>query len=88
MSESDGMLELGGGGGGDGGPDGEGGDGGTGGGVGGVEGGVGAVGGAGLCPDPLPFLKKKIATATTTIIATIQIIKVIFFGNKNLLKRP
>ena len=76
MSESDGKLELDGGGG-------EGGARGTGGGGGGAEGGVGGIGFI-SCSDPLPFLKKKIATATTTIITNIQIIKLIYF--KNILK--
>ena len=61
-----------------------GGDGGAGGelGIGGEGGGLGAIGGAGetdsfSCFDSLPLFKKKIATATTAIIKTIQIIKFI-----------
>jgi len=56
------------------------------------EGGVGeAIGGiAFLFSDPLLFFKKKIATATTIMIKTIQIIKLMFLKNKLLFlyRRP
>lgn len=86
ISSSEGILGLlgGGGGGGEGGPDGAGGEGGVGGAAGGLGGGGGAAGGIGgsggvdSFSDPLPLLKKKIATATTTMIITIQIIKLIY----------